>query len=347
MSPEPPPRLTVIIPFLNEENNLPRCLSSLASQDYPINCLEVLLVDGGSTDGSLAAISEFTSRLPVTVLDNSQRRWAEFGKGLAMSVATGEFVQCIDADMWMPEPHMLQRLAQTLASNPDVAGAVACYFPFPGMSLVSRYLACDSLQRDPVHELLTPGFEPFVVATRDGISICKFGGPRVPLVGGTTMFRRESITMDGWGGAFLEVDQVVNLVERGLDRFAIVPDCMWAHNTCRNLRELARKRRRNLAGLGTSYLELAARREYVWVDTTDPRALARIAMWVIGTHLVIPRLLEGIVRAVRMKRFEPLLRPIVALVSLDATLAGIVGCPGGRQLLRAALKRQPLRPSHD
>lgn len=44
------PRVAVIIPILNEGKTLGPTLQSLAAQDYPPECLEVLIVDGGSTD---------------------------------------------------------------------------------------------------------------------------------------------------------------------------------------------------------------------------------------------------------------------------------------------------------
>ncbi len=46
------PKFSVIVPILNEEKDLPKALDSLVHQtaeDY-----EVILVDGGSTDGSAA-----------------------------------------------------------------------------------------------------------------------------------------------------------------------------------------------------------------------------------------------------------------------------------------------------
>ena len=43
--------ITIILPTLNERGHIRDCLDSLGKQDYP-NIVEILVVDGGSTDGT-------------------------------------------------------------------------------------------------------------------------------------------------------------------------------------------------------------------------------------------------------------------------------------------------------
>lgn len=46
------PTVTVAVPMLNEMGAIEHCLDSFEAQDYPLEHLEVLVIDGGSTDGS-------------------------------------------------------------------------------------------------------------------------------------------------------------------------------------------------------------------------------------------------------------------------------------------------------
>ena len=46
------PFVSVVIPMFNEERSIHACLSSILAQDYPAHRMEVLVIDGASTDRS-------------------------------------------------------------------------------------------------------------------------------------------------------------------------------------------------------------------------------------------------------------------------------------------------------
>ena len=50
--PEELPFVSVIVPMRNEKRYIERCIRSLTAQDYPTDRFEVIVVDGGSEDGS-------------------------------------------------------------------------------------------------------------------------------------------------------------------------------------------------------------------------------------------------------------------------------------------------------
>ncbi|RJQ45361.1 MAG: glycosyltransferase family 2 protein [Gaiellales bacterium] len=71
---EQEPLVSVVIPMLNEELHIERCLSSLTRQDYPAGRLEIFVVDGLSSDRSREIVSRFARGTPpVTLLDNPAR----------------------------------------------------------------------------------------------------------------------------------------------------------------------------------------------------------------------------------------------------------------------------------
>jgi len=86
-------RVSIVIPSFNSGGTLRRCLSSIMALDYPKKDLEVLIVDGGSSDETVRVAEGF----PVRVLIEPKRiRGATYNRGL--KEATGEYVGYIDAD---------------------------------------------------------------------------------------------------------------------------------------------------------------------------------------------------------------------------------------------------------
>lgn len=89
------PLVSVIIPMLNEEYALSRCLDSVLGQTYAD--LDVVVVDNGSTDGSVNIAREYAER------DKRVRVFEESGgvsmaRNRALREAVGEFVQFVDSD---------------------------------------------------------------------------------------------------------------------------------------------------------------------------------------------------------------------------------------------------------
>jgi cellulose synthase/poly-beta-1,6-N-acetylglucosamine synthase-like glycosyltransferase len=55
------PKVSFVIPALNAENFLPSCIISIRTQHYPQNKIEILIVDGGSTDRTLEIAKKYNA----------------------------------------------------------------------------------------------------------------------------------------------------------------------------------------------------------------------------------------------------------------------------------------------
>ena len=94
------PAVSVVVAARNEAQRLPACLASVAR----LGALEVIVVDGGSTDGTV----EIAEAAGVRVIRSGGRGLA-FDRQLGADAAAGELVAMIDADH-RPEPDLLDRL---------------------------------------------------------------------------------------------------------------------------------------------------------------------------------------------------------------------------------------------
>ncbi|RKY92103.1 MAG: glycosyltransferase family 2 protein, partial [Ignavibacteriae bacterium] len=53
---------SVVIPTYNEKEYLPLCLDSIINQNYDRDLVEIIVVDGLSTDGTLSVIKKYQSK---------------------------------------------------------------------------------------------------------------------------------------------------------------------------------------------------------------------------------------------------------------------------------------------
>jgi len=131
----------VVIPNWNGRRWLPGCLGSLAAQELAAG--EVIVVDNGSTDGSLAYLREEHPAVRVIALETNTGFAHAANRGLR--AASGEAVALINTDIEL-EPDWLRRMAATLHAHPGSA-AVAC--KMLSLSEPDRvYDAGDVLRRD-------------------------------------------------------------------------------------------------------------------------------------------------------------------------------------------------------
>jgi glycosyltransferase involved in cell wall biosynthesis len=90
--------LSVVIPTLNAEATIGAVLEGLARQTRT-DGWEVVVVDNGSNDGTLAVVESFQERLPgLQIVDGSARRSIGFARNLGVENAGGELIAFCDAD---------------------------------------------------------------------------------------------------------------------------------------------------------------------------------------------------------------------------------------------------------
>ena len=93
-------KVSIIVPVYNREKALKRCVDSILNQDH--RDIEVILVDDGSRDDSFKIISEYARNDERVIAIHKENGGVSSTRNKALSVASGDYIQFLDADDWIP-----------------------------------------------------------------------------------------------------------------------------------------------------------------------------------------------------------------------------------------------------
>ncbi len=104
--------VSVIVPVFNAEKTVAHCVESLLAQTW--TNLEIIAVDGGSTDQSVAVLEGIAARdSRLRVYARKERMGVAQSRNWGVLQARGAYVQFADSDDWV-EPDATERMARAM-----------------------------------------------------------------------------------------------------------------------------------------------------------------------------------------------------------------------------------------
>lgn len=125
------PLVSVVIPVYNEQRYIRECLDSVLAQDYPIDRVEVIVVDGRSTDSTAEIIR---LEYPKVVLLENPERIVPISMNVGIRAAKGEYVVRLDAHALYPSDYLSYLITNAVALSADNVGV--CCQTLPANSTV-------------------------------------------------------------------------------------------------------------------------------------------------------------------------------------------------------------------
>lgn len=97
------PQLSIVIPVFNAEETLAKCLQSLSIKNQLE--VELIVIDGQSTDKSLTILKEFVSEIDHLIVEPDKGVYEAMNKGVKL--AKGEWIYFIGADDYLHDANLL------------------------------------------------------------------------------------------------------------------------------------------------------------------------------------------------------------------------------------------------
>ena len=124
--------ISVVVPVLNGEKYIQRCLTSLLNQTYPN--IEIVIIDNGSTDDSVNIIENNKDNRIRLLHEN--RKGVSYARNTGLKNVKGEFVAFVDCDDWVEEDYFYVLVANI--GNRDIIGC-DFYTEYESEKITRRY----------------------------------------------------------------------------------------------------------------------------------------------------------------------------------------------------------------
>lgn len=148
---QPRTHFSIVVPFRNEAENLPRLLQSFEQLNYPLELFEIILVDDASSDGSERIVYQWRMNhglYHVTLLENIRRSGSPKKDAIARAIpiALGSWILTTDADCSLPKEWLSTLDLYIQKHQPEMVAAPVMYEKTRGFLRQFQQLDLVSLQ---------------------------------------------------------------------------------------------------------------------------------------------------------------------------------------------------------
>ena len=145
------PKISVIMPSLNVKEYIKECVDSVLNQT--LKDIEVIFIDGGSTDGTLEILKEYVEKDSRTKLLMSNKKSYGHQVNLGLENATGDYISIIETDDFIQRNMFESLYGLTENSNVDMVKGPFYYYDDSGIEPV---ITIETIkERLPLHESFT------------------------------------------------------------------------------------------------------------------------------------------------------------------------------------------------
>ncbi len=265
--------ISFIIPTLNSFNIIKDCLKSIFSQDYPKSQIEILIIDGYSSDNTVQIAKELLNKHNVNFrIYYNHDRTCEAGKQIGIMHTKNEIIGLIDSDNILGDKNWIRKMVEPF-NNPEITASEPLYFTYRRNDpLIVRYCAllgtndpmCFYLGNYDRYSKLSDKWTGLNISTKDEGSyiVAELDERNIPTMGANGfLFRKEAYEVKVPSRYFFDIDEVYNMILRGYRKFAKVKTGI-IHIYAKSLKVFMKKQKRRIVDY--SYYNKKKLRMYPW-----------------------------------------------------------------------------------
>jgi glycosyltransferase involved in cell wall biosynthesis len=329
----PTTSFTFVLPVLNADGPaLERALTSIRSQDYPRELVQIVVADGGSTDGTRTTVARYDARVVA-----NPNRLAEWGVKEGMLVAAGDVAVVFAADNELVGDDWLLRVAALFEADASLSAVFGRLVSGDDDPALNKYV--ELIQSEPLNWFLNRNLEWYLARApkqTDGFAIFQVDPARPLVWGANGLAVRADAARPAWRreGYVADVDAFHAMIRAGHDRVAYLPAPYCFHHQVASFGDMRRKWLRNSR---QHLVNQAASRDLDWV--TVPGFRKRTLLWAVYSLFPPVSATDALIRAWRDRSAYWLYHPVATFLQAVTYAQGFLGSRAGRRLLRQMLLR--------
>ncbi len=324
------PSLSIITVTYNCENNLELCLSKIKCQNYPSEKVELVVIDGGSTDTTQQIARHYGARL---IIKEEYKNNQEARRSVGLWNAKNEILVYIDSDNFLPENDWLMKMIQPFIDDESIIGTQPLRYAYcRDDPILNRYFSLFGVN-DPVAYYLNKSdrlswaedkwnLSGKVVNESKNYYKIAFDPNNLPTIGcNGFLIKRDVLSkIDNDPESFFHIDVNLDLINMGYNNYGIVKNDI-IHFTGGTILGTFRKR--------VNYMEmhhqrLGLKRRYRVYDSSKLKDNINIIKYVLFSITLIKPLYDSSRGYLKIKDIAWFLHPIMCIGYLIAYFYSIV-----------------------
>ena len=311
----PLPSISVIMATLNSGLTLEKALRSVRNQQYNQDKIEIIVADGGSTDGTIKIVKKYGGRVI-----NEKTSSPEAAKAVALKYARNEIILQIDDDNILPHKNWLAYMVSFFDKEPNIVGCYPWRYTYRKTDkILNRYFSLLGAN-DPVAWFLGRADRQSYLSDRWALLgqaqdkgdyfLVKFNQDNLPTVGANGFLIKRKLLMKAKVDEkhFFHIDVNMDLIKQGYSKYVVVKNDI-IHASGQEFWPFFIRRKKYMEDL---YLrDLTKRRYFIYKKERDRKKIITYSLYALTFIKPIVTAVKGFSRIPDIAWF---LHPIVCFL---------------------------------